>query len=97
MENKEQNLRPETSLFVEALQAVLQAEDKTLSGFSLIYGDTIPKDGKQTPGEEMYYKSGLPALFEEVKDSLKNWIGTTFELGISGLLDGPKKEEGERC
>ena len=97
MENKEQNLRPETSLFVEALRAVLQAEDKTLSGFSLIYGDTIPDDGGKTPGEEMYYKSGLPALFEEVKDSLKTWIGTTFELGISGLLEEPKKEEGVRC
>ena len=97
MKQTDKTLRPETSLFVEALQAVLQAEDKTLSGFSLIYGDTIPKDGGETPGEEMYYKSGLPALFEEVKDSLKTWIGTTFELGISGLLEEPKKEEGVRC
>lgn len=94
MTQKQTNLRPETSLFVEALQAVLQAEEKTLSGFSLIYGDKVPQEGGKTPGEEMYNKSGLPALFEEVKDSLKTWIGNTFELGISGLLEDPKQEEG---
>ena len=91
---------PETAPFVEALQAVLQAEDKTLSGFSGIYGEDIPKDGGKTGGEDQFIKSGLSDLFEEIKNSLRIWIGTTFELGMSGLLESPgvpgvvpKKEE----
>ena len=39
---------PETAPFVEALQAVLLAEAKTLTGFSDIYGDTFSKDGGKT-------------------------------------------------
>jgi hypothetical protein len=80
---------PETAPFVEALQAVLLAEAKTLTGFSDIYGDTFSKDGGKTGGEDMFHRSGLSDLFAEAKETLKTWIGTTFELGMSGLLEAP--------
>lgn len=80
---------PETAPFVEALQAVLTAEAKTLTGFSDIYGDTPKEDGGKTGGEDMFHRSGLSSLFAEAKETLKNWIGNTFELGITGLLEAP--------
>lgn len=80
---------PETAPFVEALQALLLAEAKTLTGFSDIYGDTFSKDGGKTGGEDMFHRSGLSDLFTEAKETLKTWIGTTFELGMTGLLEAP--------
>ena len=88
MENKFKTYQ-ETAPFVEALQAVLHAEDKILSGFSGIYGEDIPETGGKTGGEDMFHRSGLYDLITEVKDTLKTWIGTTFELGMSGLLESP--------
>lgn len=79
----------ETAPFVEALQAVLLAEANTLEGFYGIYGEEIPKDGGKSGGEDQFNKSGLSDLFEELKNSLRIWIGTTFELGMSGLLESP--------
>ena len=96
MNTENKTLSPETSPFVEALQAILQAEDKTLSGFSLIYGDTIPKDGGKTGGEEMYLKSGLSSLFEEIETALKTQIGEVVELSLRGLLSDKLPGEGER-
>jgi len=75
---------PETPPFVEALQAVLQAEDKTLSGFSAIYGEETPQDGGQTGGEIMYSKTGLPEIFEDLKNEIKSQIGETIELDLQG-------------
>lgn len=91
---------PETAPFVEALRSILQAESNILEGFSGIYGDTIPQSGGKTPGEDMYHRSGLYDLIEETKETLKNWIGTSFELGMTGCLEAPGdprllgKEEG---
>lgn len=80
---------PETAPFVEALRLTLQAESKILDGFSGIYGDVIPPSGGKTGGEDMFQKSGLSDLFEDAKETLKTWIGTTFELGMTGLLEAP--------
>ena len=96
MNTENKTLSQETSPFVEALQAILQAEDKTLSGFSAIYGDTIPKDGGKTGGEEMYLKSGLSSLFEEIETALKTQIGEVVELSLRGLLSDELPGEGER-
>ena len=90
MEKAKTNFIPETAPFVEALQAVLLAEDKTLSGFTSIYGDT-PQDGVKTGGEEMYNRSGLSSLFEELKSALKTQIGEVVELSLQGLLQDPVK------
>ena len=68
----------ETAPFVEALRTILQAEDKTLEGFSQIYGNS----------DATYQESGLPEAFDNLKNLLKVWIGTTFELGITGCLGG---------
>lgn len=87
---------PETLLFIEALQAVLQAEDKTFSAFCQIYGDQIPEDGGKTGGEDMFHRSGLSSLFEELRDSLKNWIGQTEELSLQGLLSTLEDKSGEK-
>ena len=89
-------LTPETAPFVEALQAILQAEDKTLSGFSAIYGEETPKDGGKTPGEEMFTQSGLSSLFEEIETALKTQIGEVVELSLRGLLSDKLPGEGER-
>ena len=86
---RNKDLFPEAAPFVEALQAVLLAEAKTLTGFSDIYGDTPSKDGGNTGGEDMFHRSGLSDLFAEAKETLKYWIGNTFELGMSGLLEAP--------
>lgn len=79
----------ETAPFVEALRFILQAESKVLDGFSGIYGDTIPKDGGKTGGEDMFHRSGLYDLIAEAKETLKNWIGNSFELGLTGCLEAP--------
>ncbi len=94
MEQKQTRFTQETAPFVEALQAVLQAEDKTLSGFSAIYGDT-QVEGEMTGGEEMYSKSGLSDLFGELINALKAQIGEVVELDLRGLLSSPlEKKEG---
>lgn len=94
MEQKQTRFTQETVPFVEALQAVLQAEDKTLSGFSAIYGDT-QVEGEMTRGEEMYSKSGLSDLFGELINALKAQIGEVVELDLRGLLSSPlEKKEG---
>ena len=92
---------PETAPFVEALRLTLQAESKILEGFSGIYGDIIPQSGGKTGGEDMFHRSGLFDLIAETKETLKNWVGNTFELGMAGCLEAPgdpsltaKKEEG---
>lgn len=87
MKTNLKQLRPEISGFIESLQSVLQAEDKCLSTFSLIYGEEIPKDGGKTGGESMMEGSGLSSLFEDLKSTLKEWIGQSVELDIIGLLD----------
>ena len=73
----------ETAPFVEGLRSILQAENAVLEGFMGIYGEKIGE------GEERFKESGLSDLFGEIKDSIKDWIGTTFELGLSGLLEAP--------
>lgn len=92
---------PETAPFVEALRLICKTESVLLEGFSGIYGDIIPKDGGKTGGEDMFHRSGLFDLMSEAKETLKTWIGNTFELGMAGCLEAPgdpsltaKKEEG---
>ena len=96
MEQKQTRFTQETAPFVEALQAVLQAEDKTLSGFSAIYGDT-QVDGEMTGGEEMYSKSGLSDLFGELINALKAQIGEVVELDLRGLLCTPQEKKEGVC
>lgn len=93
MKQTEKTLVPETSLLVEALQAVLQVEDKCFSSFSLIYGSEIPEGGGKTGGEIMYSKTGLPEIFEDLKNEIKSQIGETIELDLQGLLKDPEKKE----
>lgn len=97
MEQKQTRFTQETVPFVEALQAVLQAEDKTLSGFSAIYGEETPKDGGQTGGEIMYSKSGLSDLFGELINALKAQIGEVVELDLRGLLSAPQEKKEGVC
>ena len=78
---------PETAPFVEALRIVLQAEDKVLEGIQMIYGEGVGE------GDRVYSESPLSQAFTALKDKINLQIGTTFELGLSGLL-GDKKEEG---
>ena len=92
MEQKQTQTIPETSPFVEALQSILQAEDKVLDGFSAIYGEEIPQDGGKTGGESMYSQTGLSSLFEELKSALKTQIGDIVELSLRGLLTEKKEE-----
>ena len=82
---------PETLPFVEALQSILQAEDKVLDGFSAIYGEKIPQDGGKTGGEEIFSQTGLSSLFEELKSVLKTQIGDVVELSLRGLLTEKKE------
>ncbi len=96
MEQKQTHTIPETAPFVEALQAILQAEDKTLSGLSAIYGDETPKEGGKTEGERMLSQTGLSSLFEELKSALKTQIGEVVELSLQGLLSSDMKPQGKR-
>lgn len=96
MEQKQTRFTQETVPFVEALQAVLQAEDKTLSGFSAIYGET-QEEGEMTGGEKMYSKSGLSDLFGELINALKAQIGEVVELDLRGLLSTPQEKKEGVC
>ena len=78
METKVQ-LKPETTLFVEALQAVLHAEDRILSGLTETYGEE--------QGEKMWYKEEVYTLLEEAKREVKILIGDSLELDLAGALD----------
>lgn len=82
---------PETSLYVEALREICQAEDKILSGLTSTYGDE--------KGEEMWYKSQVYSLIESTKKEVKLLIGDSLELDFSGLgnTDNTKVGEGEVC
>ena len=74
---------PETAPFVEALRTLIQAEGQILDGFLGIYGEHFGE------GEERYRESGIPEALETLKNEVKKYIGTTFELGLSGLLGDP--------
>ena len=78
METKVQ-LKPETSLFVEALQALLQTEDKIYSGLTATYGEE--------QGEKMWYKEEVYTLLEDAKREVKILLGDSLELSFSGALD----------
>ena len=82
METKVQ-LKPETSLFVEALQAILQTEDKIYSGLTETYGE----EG----GEKMWYKSPVYSHLESAKQDIKILIGDSLELALTGALDKPEE------
>lgn len=86
METKVQ-LKPETSLFVEALQALLQTEDKIYSGLTETYGEE--------QGEKMWYQSPVYTFLESAKKEVKILLGDSLELGLVGALDGVKPKETE--
>lgn len=75
-------INTETSLFAEALRAVLEAEERTLAAFSETYGDSIPRDGGNTPGEAMFRRSGLYAVFSRAKNELRRQIGECVERSL---------------
>ena len=87
METKVQ-LKPETSLFVDALQALLQTEDKVFSGYTSTYGEE--------QGEKMWYESKAYSLLQDSKREIKLLIGDSLELGLVGALDevNPQETEG---
>lgn len=76
---------PETAPFVTALQLILQAENEVLEGFTMIYGEGVNE------GDKVYQATQLSQAFDTLKEKLNLQIGTTFELGLSGLL-GAEKE-----
>ena len=86
----------ETAPFVEALQAILQAEEKTLSGFSAIYGEEITREG-DSGGLSMFKKSYISPIFEDLKNALKTQIGEVVELSLLGLLKDPQRGKEEVC
>lgn len=86
METKVQ-LKPETTYFVEALQALLQTEDKIYSGLTETYGED--------QGEKMWYQSPVYASLESAKKEVKILLGDSLELGLAGALDGVKPKETE--
>lgn len=77
-----QTLKPETSLFVEALQAILQAEDKVYSGLTSTYGEK--------KGEELWYKEEVYTLLESAKREVKLLIGDSVEFALVGGLEDSK-------
>lgn len=85
-------INTETSLFVEALRAVLEAEDRALAAFAETYGDTIPENGGKTPGEARFRQSGLRAMFSRIKNELRRQIGECIERGLEEA--GPAEREG---
>ena len=76
-------LKPETSLFVEALQNLLQVEESIYSGLTETYGEE--------KGEEMWYKEEVYSHLQSAKREIKLLIGDSLELALSGVLD--KTEE----
>ena len=78
METKVQ-LKPETTYFVEALQALLQTEDKIYSGLTDTYGEE--------QGEKMWDKSPVYTFLESAKREVKILLGDSLELSFSGALD----------
>jgi hypothetical protein len=86
MEKKVQ-LKPETALFVEALQKLLQVEEAVYSGLTETYGE----EG----GEKMWYKSEVYSLLEDSKREIKLLIGDSLELDMSGALTKPETKETE--
>jgi len=86
MEKKVQ-LKPETALFVEALQKLLQVEEAVYSGLTETYGEE--------QGEKMWYKSEVENLLEDAKREIKLLIGDSLELDMSGALTKPETKETE--
>ena len=78
---------PETAPLVAGLRHLLQAEDKVLDAFLTLYGAEVNE------GDARYRETPIPALFDSLKREIKIWIGETFELGMSGLLESPGDPE----
>ena len=66
---------PETSLLVEALQAIIEAEGKSLTAFMERYGYGFEEGG----GDYMYQVSGVSEIFQEAKRAIKERIGDSVE------------------
>ena len=75
------NLSPETSLLVEALQAMIEAEDKALTAYMERYGYGFNKG----EGDYMFQLSGVCGIFVEAKRALKERIGDSVEEDLDRL------------
>lgn len=75
-------MSPETTSFVEALEAVLQAEDKTRSAYFKTYGEGY-ETGK---GGYMFNQTGTEAHFKELREELRDQISLSLEWEIREKL-----------
>ena len=80
---KKYTTTPETLSFVEALEAVLIAEEKCLSAYYKTYGD----GGEIGQGEYMWSRTGMEERFSAVKDELRDQISLSVEWEIRDRLD----------
>ena len=78
----------ETSVYMETLQAVIQAEDTTLKAFMKEYGDGFG----EREGLSLYQSSGVGKLFLDMREKLKTMIGNSLEVDLEDSFV-PKKEE----
>lgn len=94
MDKKHYATSPETLSFVEALEAVLIAEEKCLSAYYKTYGD----GGEIGKGEYMWTETGTERRFTEIKDEIRDQISLSVEWEIRDRLNlqlrQDKPEEG---
>ena len=83
MDKKHYATSPETLSFVEALEAVLIAEEKCLSAYYKTYGD----GGEIGQGEYMWKETGTEGRFTEIKDEIRDQIALSVEWEIRDRLD----------
>lgn len=82
------SMNPETFFFVEALRAVLQAEEKCMTAYSLYFGG-----GEESkPVIDLLSSLGITPSFEKVEEILKSQIGDTIQEGIWGHLPSQRTE-----
>ncbi len=86
MEQNIKTLNPETSSFVEALEAVVKAEEKVLSTFLGYYGDG--KNG----GEFVFEDTEISSHFEEIRKTLRDFISHQIEEDLYKEITDGKEE-----
>lgn len=74
--------------FVEALEAVLRAEDKIEKAYILSYGE----GGEVGEGEYMFKQTGTEGRLSEIKDELRDQISLSVEWVLRRKI---RAEEGE--
>lgn len=89
MEKNIKNINSETSSFVEALEAVVETQEKVLHSFMDVYGE-----GEETgKGRYMFEQTGLLEKFEEIRKELRDLISYSIESEIYDRIDPDGKED----